>query len=357
VHPLRALTSPFYRYRNAKLIHSVRVGLAMLVSILVTTGIHIPEGVWASVTVLIVIGGIQHHSSIRKKAAERTAGTLLGALAGLLLIVVQMTTGASWLTYALMSVVAGVCGYYAIGKPGYIALLTAITMCIVAGHGDNTLDTGLWRVLNVLIGCAVGVAFSFALPLYATYSWRYQFSDNLRGCARIYMQIATGRCIDEQAQLTAFRPLGKRLVQLRSLLPWVAREIDVPVAQLEQIQWLHRSMLSALEMMSDGTGCGELHSARDAFVERSMAVRARLLTTARALRFGGVGRGRDPSTTDASAATPSHALQDANPAPATLAPELQGPYWLTLHFEEQVESLCTLLLEIKPNWNIEHSPV
>ena len=64
---IRVITSPYYRYRHAKLLHSVRVGLAMIVSILATTGIHIPHGIWSSVTLLVVIGGLQHHGNIRKK--------------------------------------------------------------------------------------------------------------------------------------------------------------------------------------------------------------------------------------------------------------------------------------------------
>jgi len=54
------------------------------------------------------------------------------------------------------------------------------------------IDTGLWRTLNVLIGIVIALAFSFALPLHATYSWRYLLADNLRGCARIYTRLGDG---------------------------------------------------------------------------------------------------------------------------------------------------------------------
>jgi hypothetical protein len=40
-----------------------------------------------------------------------------------------------------------------------------------------------------------------------------------------------------------------------------------------------------------------------------------------------------------------------------LAPELQGPYWLSERLIEQVDHLRALLLETEPNWNIErHGP-
>ncbi|MEM5329066.1 FUSC family protein [Paraburkholderia sp. JHI2823] len=366
----RALSSPYYRYRNARVIHSVRVGLAMLASILATSGIHIPHGIWASVTLLVVIGGLQHQGNIRKKAAERAFGTLLGAVIGLTLIVVQAVTGSAPLTYVLMSLVAAVCGYYAIGKPGYVALLAAITMCIVAGHGDNLIDTGLWRTLNVMIGIVIALAFSFALPLHATYSWRYSLADNLRECARVYAQVANGEHIDPDEQVRTFMRLNARLVELRSLMPSVTKEIDVPLARLEQVQRLHRAMLSALEMLCTGTSSYEQALVRVAFAQRGEPVRRALLATARALRFGGgrhpdaAAQGLRPSVASVQACAPESSAmaggEDANaavlpPARSELAPQLQGPYWLSLRVEEQVERLRALLLETEPRWNIERA--
>ena len=57
---------------------------------------------------------------------------------------------------------------------------------IVAGHGDNTMAAGLWRTVDIVIGITIALAFSFALPLYATWSWRYKLADALRGCAALH---------------------------------------------------------------------------------------------------------------------------------------------------------------------------
>ena len=81
-HALRPLLDPYRRYRHAKLIHAARVSLAILVSIALSTGLNVPHGEWSTITVLIVVGGLQHHGNIRKKAAERALGTSIGALAG-----------------------------------------------------------------------------------------------------------------------------------------------------------------------------------------------------------------------------------------------------------------------------------
>ena len=346
---VRAVASPYYRYRHAKVLHSMRVGLAMLVSILATTGIDIPHGIWSSVTLLVVIGGLQHHGNIRKKAAERAAGTLLGASIGLVLILLQNLTGSLPLTYVLMSIVAGVCAWFAIGSSGYIGLLTAITMCIVAGHGDNLIDVGLWRTLNVLIGIVIALAFSFALPLHATYSWRYGIAANLRECARIYTSLLGGETLSEEELLKRFLQINKRLVQLRSLMPSVAKEIDVPQTKLEEIQRLHRSVLSSLELLATGPLMQTDAAARAAYAAQCgvqvRTVRAVLLATARGLRFSRATHFGIPAAAPLTQAHGEAALK--------LPPDLQGPYWLGQRLGEQVDRLRALLLETEPHWNIE----
>jgi uncharacterized membrane protein YccC len=321
----------------------------MLFSILATTGINIPHGIWSSVTLLVVIGGLQHHGNIRKKAAERAAGTLLGASIGLLLIVEQNLTGSLPLTYVLMSVVAAICAWFAIGSAGYIGLLTAITMCIVAGHGDNLIDVGLWRTLNVLIGIVIALAFSFALPLHATYSWRYGLAANLRECAQIYTRLLEGEATGIEAQTQRFLAINRRLVQLRSLMPSVAKEVDVPQTTLEEIQRVHRSVLSSLELLATGSLMHADAPARAAYARECgievHAVRGILLAMARGLRFGRATHFGIPAASPLAEADREAALK--------LPPDLQGPYWLGQRLAEQVDQLRALLLDTEPNWNIE----
>jgi uncharacterized membrane protein YccC len=345
---LRVLGSPYFRYRYAKYLHAVRVALALLASIALTSGIDIPHGEWATVTLLVVIGGLQHHGNIRKKAAERALGTLLGAVFGLGLILLQSATGSTMITYLLMAAIAGTCGYFAIGKAGYVALLTGITMVIVSGHGDLPLSVGLWRTANVLIGIVIALSFSFVLPQYATYSWRYRLADNLRQCARLYAAIAEGRVVDAEAFTADFIAMNARLVSSRSLLPSVAQEIDVPVATLEDIQHLHRSILGALEMMAAAVPDNASGLAASCNAEER-AVRHTMLLMARALRFGRVGLLHVATGSPAAAAR----LDRAARAAATLAPELQGPYWLAQRLTGQVDGLRLRLIDIEHKWNLE----
>lgn len=237
------------RFRQARLFHATRVALALLVSIALTTGIRIPHGEWATITVLVVIGGIQHHGNIRRRAAERGVGTLIGAVVGLALIVQQSYFGAPMLTYLLMAVVCGYCAYHAIGKGGYIALLAAITVVITAGHGNQNVYDALWRTVDVFIGTAIALVFSFALPAYASYSWRVRLAALLRASAAVHVKMRHGFA-DAAEQRAAMLDLGAKLIPLRGLIPSVAKESGVPAAEFEEIQHAARVCVSALELMA-----------------------------------------------------------------------------------------------------------
>ncbi|TFF13845.1 FUSC family protein [Pseudomonas sp. BCA14] len=287
---LRPLLDPYRRYRHAKLIHAVRVSIGLLATILLTTGINLPHGEWASVTMLIVIGGLQHHGNIGKKAVERAYGTLIGASVGLALVVQQAWLGQPLLTYLLMSVVCGFFSYHAIGKGGYIALLSAITVFIVAGHGDNPISDGLWRTVDILIGIVLALAFSFALPLYAVYSWRYNLASALRDCAAIYSRIINGQSVTDDEHLKLLNRLNAAMVQLRSLMPSVSKEVRISMTELDAIQRHLRMCISTLEILGNTRPSPQDEPAmarmRMMLKAEHRQIRVQLVGMARALKSG-----------------------------------------------------------------------
>lgn len=248
---LRPLLDPYRRYLHARLIHAARVVLGLLVSILLTTGLNLPHGEWASVTMLIVIGGLQHHGNIGKKAVERAYGTLIGAGLGLAVVAQQAWLGIPLLTYSIMSLACGFFAYHAIGKGGYTALLSAITLFVVAGHGYNPMTDGLWRTVDILIGIVLALAFSFALPLYAVYSWRYNLASGLRDCATVYGRIISGQSPNADEHLKLMAKLNATMLQLRSLMPSVSKEVKISITELEAIQGHFRMCLSTLEILAN----------------------------------------------------------------------------------------------------------
>ena len=155
---------------------------------------------------------------------------VIGALIGLFLIIQETYFGIPMLTWGLMAVICGYCAYHAVGKGGYIALLAAVTVVITAGHGEQNVYDALWRTVDVLIGTAIALVFSFAFPAYASYSWRFKLAALLRGCAAVHAKIERGER-DEKARQQDMMNLSNLLVQMRSLIPSVAKETSVPAAE------------------------------------------------------------------------------------------------------------------------------
>ena len=102
----RRALSPYSIYRHYPVLHAVRVGLAYLLTVVLTLGFDIPHGEWMSITVLIVMGSLPHLGSIFKKARQRAIGTAAGALAGILMLL------------ALVLALLGVAGKYLAGYAG-----------------------------------------------------------------------------------------------------------------------------------------------------------------------------------------------------------------------------------------------
>ncbi|KAA0947754.1 MULTISPECIES: FUSC family protein [unclassified Pseudomonas] len=343
---LRPLLDPYRRYRHARLIHSVRVSLGLLASILLTTGLNLPHGEWASVTMLVVIGGLQHHGNIGKKAVERAYGTLIGATVGLLLVAQQAYLGQPLLTYLLMSVVCGFFSYHAIGKGGYTALLSGITVFIVAGHGDNPLADGLWRTVDILIGISLALAFSFALPLYAVYSWRYNLASALRDCAAIYSRIISGQSVTDDDHLKLLNRLNAAMVKLRSLMPSVSKEVRISMTKLDAIQRHLRMCISTLEILGntrpdprDEQATARMQIALKA---EHRQIRVQLIGMARALQSGATERLERASSVpdpDTALETPIHSALD-------------GYRLLTVQLAANVDGMRGLLVKSSRQWRI-----
>ncbi len=242
------LRDPYRRCRHAKFIHAVRVALGILVAFGVTSGFGIPHGVWTPVSMLIVIAGLQHHGTIRERAVQRSFGTMVGVAAGLFVIVQQKYLGCAPLTWALMAAFCGVCAYYAVGRGGYMAILSAITLVIVAGLGNGPMEEGLWRAINVLLGIAIALLLSFTLPIYATWAWRYEFAEMLRRCEAVYAGMARGETPPAAGQLRKMAAINAELLQLRSFMPAIVQESGLSKDWLEGVQRRLRIFISLTEI-------------------------------------------------------------------------------------------------------------
>lgn len=265
---------------------------------------------------------------------------------GLLLVVQQAYFGQPLLTYLLMSVVCGFFSYHAIGKGGYIALLSAITVFIVAGHGDNPISDGLWRTVDILIGIVLALAFSFALPLYAVYSWRYNLASALRDCAQIYSRIISGQSVTDDEHLKLLNRLNAAMLQLRSLMPSVSKEVRISMTELDAIQRHLRMCISTLEILGN--------TRPDPRDEQAMARMQMLLKAEhRQIRVQWVGMARALKSgfTERLERSTVHAADESG-LEAPVQSALDGYRLLTLQLASNVEAMRQKLAKTSSHWKI-----
>jgi uncharacterized membrane protein YccC len=149
-----------------------------------------------------------------------------------------------------MSVVCGFFSYHAIGKGGYIALLSAITVFIVAGHGDNPMSDGLWRTVDILIGIALALA--FPSPCRCTPCIRGATTWPAH-CVTVPRSIAGSSTASRSPMmhLKLLNRLNAAMVQLRSLMPSVSKEVRISMTELDHIQRHLRMCISTLEILGN----------------------------------------------------------------------------------------------------------
>lgn len=342
-HWLRPLLDPYRRYRLARYLHAARVMAGLVATIALSLYFDLPHGEWVSVTMLIVVGGLQHQGNIRRKALERAYGTLIGAGLGLLVVAQQMYVGQPILTYGLMALFGGFFAYHAIGKGGYTALLSAITLFIVAGHGFNPLTDGLWRTVGIGIGIVMALVISFAFPLYAVFSWRFGLAAGLLDCAKLHGRILHGQSVtsDEHRRLSA--SAMRTLLQLRGLLPWVAKEVKISTSGLEFLQGHLRTCLSSLEMLANLRPAGldeqTLLSLQQALSGEHRQIRRHLISMARALRTGKIERLQRP-------------LPAVIPSSVELPASLAGYAMMTRYLTTSLDEFHSALAACAERWNI-----
>jgi uncharacterized membrane protein YccC len=202
----------------------------------------------------------------------------------------------------------------------------------------------LWRGVDILIGIALALAFSFALPLYAVYSWRYNLADALRDCATVYGRIISGQPVSADEHLKLMGRLGTVMVQLRSLMPSVSKEVKISMTELDAIQRNLRMCISTLEILgntrpdaNDPEAMAHLQSALKA---EHRQIRVQLIGMARALKTGASQRLDRPVE-----------LPDAG-LDAPVYSALDGYRLLTRQLAANIGDMRQRLAKTAPRWNI-----
>ena len=244
----------YERYRYRRLIHAVRLGLAVLFATLLARLLHLQHGEWIGMTVFVVLGMLQFQGAIYSKAVERMLGTVIGLGAGLTLLWLnQHYFHGGILFYLAVGTASAAAGWAAVGKNGYVPMLAGLTMCMLIGdNSNNWLDSGLMRAMNVLIGAAIAIVSAKLLPLRSTLMWRFMLADNLTECGKMITEISNGKRMTRERleqNMVKMREINARMVKSRSHLAATSGESHISPAMMEAMQHAHRKIVNTTELL------------------------------------------------------------------------------------------------------------
>ena len=339
----------YERYRYSRLIHAVRLGMAVLFATAVARAFHLKHGEWIGMTVFVVLGMLQFQGAIYSKAVERMLGTVIGLGAGLAVLWLNQHYFHGGLPFYLtVGAASAAAGWAAVGKNGYIPMLAGLTMCMLIGdNGTEWLDSGLMRAFNVLLGAVIAIGAAKLLPLKSTLMWRFMLADNLTACSRILAEVGNGRRMTRERleqNMIKMRQINARMVKSRSHLAATSGESHISPAMMEAMQHAHRKIVNSTELLLNTAAklsppdvSAEERSLLDSHFQR---LQRDLRLTARLLKGHYARRVRIDT--------------DINPRLGRLAQHLpfewQGFLWLGTNMRMEVAALVILLQRTRRRW-------
>src|SRR5580704_3196276 len=141
------------------LVHSMRIAIAAVISLLVARALGLPEAYWATITTLIIMQSTL--GAALAVSEQRLAGTALGAaLAALLATYV----GSNIIVFGLGVFALGlICAALRLGEAYRLASVTLAIVMLVA-HTNPAWMVAIHRFVEVSVGIAVGLAVTALWP-------------------------------------------------------------------------------------------------------------------------------------------------------------------------------------------------
>lgn len=275
--PWRVLKNPQFLYQHHRLIHTFRVTLAFVFGGAIDLAFGIPYGSWTLITIVVLMSNGPTQGDISRKSGQRIIGTIFGALAGLLAVVLYLAT--PWFGFSWMVFVIGLSAYHALGRASEAAVVTGVTVVIVGGLGETALEESFWRLGNVVIGATIALIFANLLPTRAIDRWRFLFAENLREAALMYHYMGQSKSLEIEP---ALERVNARMQKMRLLITPAAKECRQSATRFEQLQRNQRILFVILERMYVDVGVKPMGDENRAL--KSHILRT-LMRSARGLRF------------------------------------------------------------------------
>ncbi len=233
-------------YRHYRLVHGARIALAFILTFLLVRLLDIPEGTWPLITLVVVMGPISFWGNVVPRAYERIGGTILGSALGLIALKLELISLPLMLLWCAVAMF--LCGWLALGKKPYQALLIGITLAVVVGAPAGDMNIALWRGGDVILGSLLAMLFTGIWPQRAFLHWRIQMANYVTAFNRVYQAGFSPNLVERPRLEKHLQKILNDVVKMRGLIVPASKETHMQKAIFEAIQTVSRNMVCMLEL-------------------------------------------------------------------------------------------------------------
>lgn len=140
------------------------------------------------------------------------------------------------------------CGWLALGKKPYQALLIGITLAVVVGAPAGDMETALWRGGDVILGALLAMLFTGIWPQRAFIHWRIQLAHCVTAYNRVYQAALSPNLLERPRLDKHLQQLLGDVVKMRGLITPASKETRIQKSIFEAIQTVNRNLVCMLEL-------------------------------------------------------------------------------------------------------------
>lgn len=233
-------------YQHYRIVHGLRIALAFVLTFLLVRLLEVPEGSWPLITLVVVMGPISFWGNVIPRAFERIGGTIFGSALGLVALRLELWSLPAMLLWCALAMF--LCGWLALGKRPYQALLIGITLGVVVGAPQGDMVTALWRSGDVILGSLLAMLFTSIWPQRAFVHWRIQMASFMKAFGRVYNAGFSPNLVERPRLEKPLQQVLNDVVKMRGLITPACKETHIQKSVFEAIQTTCRNMVCTLEL-------------------------------------------------------------------------------------------------------------
>ncbi|HHL0032556.1 FUSC family protein [Enterobacter mori] len=233
-------------YKHYRVVHGCRIALAFVLTFVLVRLLDVPEGTWPLITLVVVMGPISFWGNVVPRALERIGGTVLGSALGLIALKLELISFPVMLAWCGAAMF--LCGWLALGKRPYQALLIGITLAVVVGAPAGDMTTALWRSGDVVLGSLLAMLFTGIWPQRAFLHWRIQMANYVTAFNRVYQAGFSPNLVERPRLEKHLQKILNDVVKMRGLITPASKETYIQKAIFEAIQTVSRNLVCMLEL-------------------------------------------------------------------------------------------------------------